>query len=284
MFSLPLLLKERHLRSVELDTSKDAPLLAVRKPSSSWRCVGLAYNAAENAVLLQSRTEEGGSYELYRLPVAGAAAAGPAGGDEAAQCKRGLGSDAVWVGRNKFAVLERGGAVVVRTAENEVVRRHTAPAGTVGLLAATSGRVLCRTEEGAVLLDLGRPAGEEVVGRAALAQCRAAVWGGRKETPIVALIGKHGVAMCTRELQPLCSVQETVKVRRGMRGGEMAGGTSHCCCTGQERGVGREFGHARVHDGEPHQVSVAQRRRRHHPHAGRAAVPGPRPRQPSPPH
>jgi coatomer protein complex subunit alpha (xenin) len=153
--------KDRHLRSVELDTGKDAPLLAVRKPSSSWRCVGLAYNSAENAVLLQSRTEEGGSYELYRLPVAGAAAASTAG-DEAAQCKRGLGSDAVWVGRNKFAVLERGGAIVVRTAENEVARRLTAPAGTVGLLGATSGRLLCRTEEGAVLLDLGRPAGEEV--------------------------------------------------------------------------------------------------------------------------
>jgi coatomer protein complex subunit alpha (xenin) len=151
------------LRSFDLESSKDVPLLGVRKPSSSWHCVSVAYNASENAVLLQSRTEEGGSYELYKLPSSSSLASAAA--DETAQCKRGLGSDAVWVGRNKFAVLERGAAVVVRTSENEIVKRYNTPLGTLGLLPASSGRVICRTDEGALLLDLSRPAGDETIAK-----------------------------------------------------------------------------------------------------------------------
>ncbi len=203
-------IKDRHLRSLDLETGKDTPLLAVRKPSTSWHCVAVAYNSSENAVLLQSRTEEGGSYELYKLPTTSVVSQSA---DETAQCKRGLGSDAVWVGRNKFAVLERGGALVVRTSENEVVKRYNAPPGTLGLLAASSGRVICRTDEGAVLLDFSRPTGEEAIAKVNQAHCRSAVWGGRKEAPVVALLGKHSIVLCTRELQQLCSVQETVKVK-----------------------------------------------------------------------
>jgi hypothetical protein len=33
-----------------------------------------------------------------------------------------------------------------------------------------------------------------------------------QETPVVALLGKHSIVLCNRELQQLCSVQETVKV------------------------------------------------------------------------
>ena len=196
--------KDRYLRSHDLENGKDSPLLSVRKQSSSWRCVGLSYNAAENCVLLQSRTEESSSYELFHLQ-SSASDGGGSSSSSSSSKNMALGLDALFCARNKFAALERGGMVVVRNLENEVVKRVSLPplaAAASGLLAATTGRVIVRSVEGALLLDVSRAAGDEVVGRLAVPLLKAAVWSARKEPghgpQTLALLGKHCVVLCTR--------------------------------------------------------------------------------------
>lgn len=205
--SVLLYIKDRHLRSYELETGKDAPIMSLRKPSTTWKPVALSYAPSENAVLVTSQSEEGSSYELYRLPVPGSA---EASSDNAPQSKRGLGSDAVFFARNKFATFERGGHVVVRGLDNEVVRRLSGPAGVTGVFAATSGRLLLRTDEGALLVDPSRGS-DEPLARVPVPHLKYVVWA--KNT--VGLLGKHTVVLCTRELQVLCTVQESSKVKSG---------------------------------------------------------------------
>lgn len=200
-----LYVKDRHLRSYELETQKDAPVMSIRKPSSSWRPVKMSYSPSENAVLITSLCEEGGSYELYRLP-----AAGTSDSSENPQSKRGLGNDAVFFARNKFATLERGGLVVIRGMDNEVVRRLNTPSGVTGLFAASASRLLLRTDEGALLVDPSRGS-DEPVGKATITGLKYVVLS--KTT--IALLGKHSVVLCGRDLQQLCIVHETAKVKSG---------------------------------------------------------------------
>lgn len=69
----------------------------------------LAYNPAENALLVTCDAD-GGSFELYAIPK-------DSRGDASPEAKRGLGSSAVFIARNRFAVLDKAaGAIQVRTA------------------------------------------------------------------------------------------------------------------------------------------------------------------------
>jgi coatomer protein complex subunit alpha (xenin) len=200
-----LYIKERQLRSYDLESGKDAPIMSVRKSSTSWHPVKMSYSPSENAILVTSLSEEGGSYELYKMPAPGSA---EASSENPPQSKRGLGSDAVFFARNKFATLERSGHIVIRGMDNEIVRRLNGPAGATGLFAASSGRLLVRTDEGVLLVDTSR---EDPVARVTMTLLKYVVW----SKTHVALLGKHSVVLCTRDLQVLCSVQETAKVKSG---------------------------------------------------------------------
>lgn len=96
--------KERYLRTYDFASARDNPLISIRRPGSMGLNQGprtLSYNPAENAVLLCSDVD-GGSYELYIIPKESS------GRSEATQeAKRGLGSSAVFVARNRFSVLDK---------------------------------------------------------------------------------------------------------------------------------------------------------------------------------
>ncbi len=71
------------------------------------------YNVSENVILLTFNDAEGPSYELHKVPKDGRT-------DGVSDPKKGAGVSAVFVGRNKFAVLERNGTVSIRGLDNEV--------------------------------------------------------------------------------------------------------------------------------------------------------------------
>ncbi len=97
-------IKDRHLRTYDFSAQKDNPLISLRRPGAPALNQAprfLSYNSAENAVLLCSDID-GGSYELYLIPkdMTGKS-------DITPDSKRGLGAAAVFVARNRFAVLDR---------------------------------------------------------------------------------------------------------------------------------------------------------------------------------
>ncbi|KAL0351810.1 UNVERIFIED_CONTAM: Coatomer subunit alpha-1 [Sesamum calycinum] len=90
--------KDRFLRTFEYSTQKDTQLIPIRRPGSSGLNQGprtLSYSPTENAILVCSDTD-GGSYELYVIPKDSYGR-----GDIVQEAKRGIGSSAVFVARNR---------------------------------------------------------------------------------------------------------------------------------------------------------------------------------------
>lgn len=72
------------------------------------------------------------------------------------EAKRGQGASAVFIARNRFAVLDRAAGVIqVRNLANEVTKKCAPPCATTdALFYAGTGVLLCRAEDKVVLFDV----------------------------------------------------------------------------------------------------------------------------------
>lgn len=98
--------KERILRRLDLTTAKDTGLLQLRG-NARTPIHSISYNPAEQSVLVVTRAAnlDNSIYELYSVP--NEADCPQDGGDG----KRSTGVTAIWVARNRFAVLDRSHTV-----------------------------------------------------------------------------------------------------------------------------------------------------------------------------
>ncbi|CAN8076168.1 unnamed protein product, partial [Agarophyton chilense] len=228
--------KDRFLRMLDFNNGRDMPLVAIRQASTSiFDTVGamgmggfgggsslfgmpassgpnnahqpparsMSYNAAEHAVIL-NHDADGGTYELYtNLP-----RIGQTGAETIAEPRKGSGVSAVFVGRNRFASLEKGKEIVVRDLRNQVTKRvPISIPGADWLFGAGSGYVLVRADGKIVLVDLQQ---RKQVSEVA-AHANYAVWS--EDNKRVALLGKHVIVLCTSKLDHLSTVHETIRVK-----------------------------------------------------------------------
>lgn len=116
-----LYVKDRYLRTYEFATQKDNPLIPIRKPGSIGPNQGprsLSYSPTENAILICSDAD-GGAYELYAVPKDSHGRS-----DTVQEAKKGLGGSAVFVARNRFAVLDKNhNQVTIKNLKNEVTKK-----------------------------------------------------------------------------------------------------------------------------------------------------------------
>lgn len=103
-------IRDKYVRAYDFNSSSDIGLLSVRKLGSPYVPPRtLSFNPAERAVIT-TVSSDNGVYELASLPTASN------GGDlkdSSVDGKRGTGQSAIFVARNRFAVLEKGGDVRV---------------------------------------------------------------------------------------------------------------------------------------------------------------------------
>mmetsp|Transcript_18514 Transcript_18514/g.51859 ORF Transcript_18514/g.51859 Transcript_18514/m.51859 type:complete len:1226 (-) Transcript_18514:342-4019(-) len=200
-------IKDRYLRSYEYSNQRDNPLISIRRPGATGCNQGprsLAYNPAENAVLI-CYDAEGGSYELYSIPKDTTGR-----GDQAAESKRGVGSAAVFIARNRFAVLDKSSnQIQIKNLRNEVTKKCAPPdAGTDSIFYAGTGLLLCRTEDKVILFDV-----QQRVSVAELSTpfVKYVVW--NAEMTQVALLSKHAIIIADKKLGNSCTVHETIRVK-----------------------------------------------------------------------
>lgn len=225
--------KDRFLRMLDFNNGRDMPLVAVRQaPASLFDNVGgmggfgssalfgggvgaggasafqppprsMSYNAAEHAVLL-NHDADGGSYELYtNLPRTGSN-----GAEALVEPRKGSGVSAVFVGRNRFATLDKGREIIVRDLRNQITKRvPVSIPGADWLFSAGSGYVLVRSDEKITLMDLQQ---RKTVAEVS-AHAKYAVWA--EDGKRVALLAKHAIVLCTSKLDHLATVHETIRVK-----------------------------------------------------------------------
>ncbi|GFY94396.1 coatomer, alpha subunit [Actinidia rufa] len=144
--------KDRFLRFFEFPTQKDTQVIPIRRPGSTSLNQGprtLSYSPTESAVILCSDVD-GGSYELYVVPKDSMGR-----GDSMQEAKRGTGGSAIFVARNRFAVLDKSNnQVLVKNLKNEIIKKSSIPIAADAIFYAGTGNLLCRAEDRVVIFDL----------------------------------------------------------------------------------------------------------------------------------
>ncbi|XP_010263850.1 PREDICTED: coatomer subunit alpha-1 [Nelumbo nucifera] len=201
-------IKDRFLRLYEFSTQKDNQVIPIRRPGSTSLNQGprtLSYSPTENAVLVCSDAD-GGSYELYIVPKDSIGR-----GDTVQEAKRGIGGSAIFVARNRFAVLDKSSnQVLVKNLKNEVVKKSGLPIATDAIFYAGTGNLLCRAEDKVVIFDLQQ---RLVLGDLQTPFVKYVVWSNDMES--VALLSKHAIIIASKKLTHRCTLHETIRVKSG---------------------------------------------------------------------
>ena len=200
--------KDRFLRFFEFSTQKDTQVIPIRRPGTTSLNQSprtLSYSPTENAVLICSDVD-GGSYELYVIPKDSIAR-----GDAVPEAKRGAGGSAVFVARNRFAVLDKSSnQVLVKNLKNEVVKKSGLPISCDAIFYAGTGNLLCRAEDRVVIFDLQQ---RLVLGELQTPFVKYVVWSNDMES--VALLSKHAIIIASKKLAHQCTLHETIRVKSG---------------------------------------------------------------------
>ncbi|XP_072962023.1 coatomer subunit alpha-1-like [Typha angustifolia] len=200
--------KERFLRFYEFTSQKDNQVVPIRRPGSVTLNQGprsLSYSPTENAVLICSDVD-GGSYELYIVPKESVGRA-----DYMQEAKKGAGGSAVFVARNRFAVLDKStNQALVKNLKNEIVKKTDLPIPTDAIFYAGTGNLLCRAEDKVVIFDLQQ---RIILGEIQAPSVKYVVWSSDMES--VALLSKHAIVVANKKLVHRCTLHETIRVKSG---------------------------------------------------------------------
>jgi coatomer protein complex subunit alpha (xenin) len=110
----------------------------------------LSYNPAENAIIICSNTNniETAFYELFAIP----RDIDPSN-PEFVESKRSPGIAAVWVARNKFAILDKTHQLIIKNLRNEVSKKISIPSCD-NIFYAGTGHLLLKDNETVTLYDV----------------------------------------------------------------------------------------------------------------------------------
>merc|ERR1711936_1369958 len=110
----------------------------------------MSYNQAENAVLLCTRAanSENSTYDLYAMPKEENSS-----NPDAPEGKRSSGLTAIWVARNRFAVLDKSHSLVIKNLKNEVTKKVAIP-NCDEIFFAGTGMLLLRDSDSVTLFDV----------------------------------------------------------------------------------------------------------------------------------
>ncbi|WCJ40918.1 Coatomer alpha subunit [Euphorbia peplus] len=200
--------KDRFLRFFEFSTQRDTQVIPIRRPGTTSLNQSprtLSYSPTENAVLICSDVD-GGSYELYVIPKDSIGR-----GDTVQEARRGTGGSAIFVARNRFAVLDKSSnQVLVKNLKNEVVKKSGLPLAADAIFYAGTGNLLCRAEDRVVIFDLQQ---RIVLGDLQTPFVKYVVWSNDMES--VALLSKHAIIIASKKLVHQCTLHETIRVKSG---------------------------------------------------------------------
>lgn len=197
--------KERFLRKLDFNTSKDVAVMQLRGGGRT-PVYSLSYNPAENAVLLCTRVSnlENSTYDLYSVPKDS-----DSQNPDAPEGKRSSGLTAVWVARNRFAVLDRTHSIVIKNLKNEITKKVQAP-NCEDIFYAGTGCLLLKDTDTITLFDVQQ---KRTLASVKISKVKYVIWSA--DMSHVALMAKHTIAICNRKLENLCTIHENIRVKSG---------------------------------------------------------------------
>lgn len=196
--------KEKHVRSYDFQKNTESPtLLSLKKVGPAWVPPRtLSYNPAERSVLVTSSTDSG-SYELINLPRDGSGAIEPT------ESKRGQGNSAIFVARNRFAVLNTATQTIdIKDLSNNTTRSFKPPVGTTDVYFGGTGNLLIITPTAVHLYDIQQ---KKSIAELAVNGVKYVVWS--NDGLYAALLSKHNVTIVTKTLEQVSTLHETIRIK-----------------------------------------------------------------------
>lgn len=196
--------KEKHVKSYDFQKNAESPtLLSLKKVGPAWVPPRtLSYNPAERSVLVTSSTD-GGSYELINLPRDGSGAIEPT------ESKRGQGNSAIFVARNRFAVLNTSAQTIdIKDLSNSTTRSFKPPVGTTDIYFGGTGNLLIITPTAVHLYDIQQ---KKSIAELSVNGVKYVVWS--NDGLYAALLSKHNVTIVTKTLEQVSTLHETIRIK-----------------------------------------------------------------------
>lgn len=201
-----LYVKDSQVRLHDFTNANDAPMVSIRTaPAGQYLPPprSMSFNPSEKAVLLTSDAE-GGSYELCKLPRQFSGQASDSG-----QTRRGAGSCAIWVGRNRFAVLDKAQQqILVKDLSNQITKTIKLPTAVENIFAAPGSQILLATASSVILYDVQT---RQTVAEINASPVKYVAWSANMST--VALLCKHNITLANKQLEQLSQVHETIRIK-----------------------------------------------------------------------
>lgn len=206
--SLVFYVKDRQLRRLDLTNNKDVALIQLRGKKLTYSYYSLHYNPAENSFLLVTRAPnlDNCTYDMYKVPKD--AHENPS--SDQPEVKLSSGVAAIWVARNRFAVLDKNQQITIRDLSNKENRKIEQNVTIEDLFYAGTGLLLLKNSEGIQLLDVQQ---KRVTAVVKVSKVKYVIWSRNME--FAALLSKHTLTLVNRKLEILCSVQESTRVKSG---------------------------------------------------------------------
>ncbi|KAM4062278.1 coatomer WD associated domain-containing protein [Hirsutella rhossiliensis] len=196
--------KEKHVKSYDFQKNAESPtLVSLKKLGSAWVTPRtLSYNPAERSVLVTTPAD-GGSYELVNLPKDGSGAIEPT------ETKRGSGNAAIFVARNRFAVLDTSNQTIdIKDLSNNTTRSFKPPAGTSDIYFGGTGNLLIITPTAVHLYDIQQ---KKSTAELSVNGVKYVVWS--NDGLYAALLSKHNVTVVTKTLEQVSTLHETIRIK-----------------------------------------------------------------------
>ncbi|MBW0521507.1 hypothetical protein O181_061222 [Austropuccinia psidii MF-1] len=201
-------IRDKYVRVHDLSTGSDVSVISVKKLGSQYvQPRTLSYNPAERAVLVTSPAENG-MYELVSLPKD--MAAGEVR-DSSSEGKRGSGQAALFVARNRFAVLEKTSQTIeIRDLSNSITKTIKCPSQTNDIFYGGTASLLLSTSTSVILFDIQQ---QKVVSEITTPMVKYVVWS--NDGGMVALLSKHTILIANKTLSQHSLIHETIRIKSG---------------------------------------------------------------------
>ncbi|KAI9302093.1 coatomer protein alpha subunit [Cunninghamella echinulata] len=199
--------KDKIVHVHDFSSTADQEVLSVRKLGSQYiQPRTLSYNPAERAILITS-PHDGGIYELYHIPknLSGSLK------EPSDESKRGTGHSALFIARNRFAVLDKTNQQIqIRDLTNTVTKSFKTPIPVNEIFYAGTGGLIMATQTSVILYDLQQ---RRVLAELPVASVKYVVWS--NDQNMVALLSKHTITIADKNLKQICQIHETIRIKSG---------------------------------------------------------------------
>ncbi|KAK9670961.1 hypothetical protein K7432_017183, partial [Basidiobolus ranarum] len=126
--------------------------------------------------------------------------------------KRGNGSSAIFIARNRFAVLDKSTqTITIRDLSNATTKTITPPTTVVDIFHAPGGNILLSTPTSIILYDVQQ---RQTIAELNVEAVKYVFWSNDMTT--VALLNKHTITLANKDLAQKCQIHETIRIKSGV--------------------------------------------------------------------